>query len=605
MNDELKKIKKLYGEEMMHVCRKLFPTILEKQGFLLKILSDNLAPTHSFMSDIINNNYLSEFRDWIYSFLDKDDRNLITTGKTPFELMKLKGYTLFECKCEEDIQKFKKYYRDDEVICTITNGGRLNDCFVFFAVKNNVDEIKRELFTHPKRDDLYGTSVISIQFTRGENNAISIKNRYNHTVVNSDSTFGNDLENIVKGLTRSFEEYYHLNITGSYRRQEYFLSSRLNYIKANDNKYYRYNLVIDGVYFCENNIIIQEGKVIDKYAKNKERYIVIDQYIIDMQDKNIISYSNCDSFIKSINDVGKIEKIERLSKGKIKEVVFTYENDYKVKIEYNDNNQIIGYHNNYVKKINDDFLLYNKSLKHIDLENVLYIGNNFLRNNACLSNICLPKVLEIDNNFLYNNTLIDSIILPNVRKISNNFLRCNKALNEVSFPNVLMIGDDFIYDNRIIKEINFPNAVIIGNWFLPKNECLEEISLASALHIKGFFLNSNRILKRINIPNVKEIGIGFLKYNFLLTSIDCPSALIVHDDFLYSNHYIHEALFPNVLEIGNSFMYSNNSIRDINFPNVERIGNGFLQCNYDIKSRLVVGEKGISCRKNNDASVKK
>ena len=52
-------------------------------------------------------------------------------------------------------------------------------------------------------------------------------------------------------------------------------------------------------------------------------------------------------------------------------------------------------------------------------------------------------------------------------------------------------------------------------------------------------------------------------------------------------------------------MYSNNSIRDINFPNVERIGNGFLQCNYDIKSRLVIGEKGISCRKNNDASVKK
>ena len=28
-------IKKYYGENMMHLCRKLFPTILEKKGLLL------------------------------------------------------------------------------------------------------------------------------------------------------------------------------------------------------------------------------------------------------------------------------------------------------------------------------------------------------------------------------------------------------------------------------------------------------------------------------------------------------------------------------------------------------------------------------------------
>lgn len=37
--DELKKIKKLYGERFMHLCRELFPTLLEEEGKLYEILS--------------------------------------------------------------------------------------------------------------------------------------------------------------------------------------------------------------------------------------------------------------------------------------------------------------------------------------------------------------------------------------------------------------------------------------------------------------------------------------------------------------------------------------------------------------------------------------
>ena len=35
MNQELKQIKKKYGERFMHLCRELFSTILEKEGRLL------------------------------------------------------------------------------------------------------------------------------------------------------------------------------------------------------------------------------------------------------------------------------------------------------------------------------------------------------------------------------------------------------------------------------------------------------------------------------------------------------------------------------------------------------------------------------------------
>ena len=36
--DDLKLIKKYYGENMMHLCRTLFPTILETKGLLFSLL---------------------------------------------------------------------------------------------------------------------------------------------------------------------------------------------------------------------------------------------------------------------------------------------------------------------------------------------------------------------------------------------------------------------------------------------------------------------------------------------------------------------------------------------------------------------------------------
>ena len=84
MNNELKQIKKIYGEEMMHLCREMFPGILEKEGLLLKILQTTLAETHSFASDIKEHNLYEEFKDWIYSFIDVKKDNLVITNKTPF-----------------------------------------------------------------------------------------------------------------------------------------------------------------------------------------------------------------------------------------------------------------------------------------------------------------------------------------------------------------------------------------------------------------------------------------------------------------------------------------------------------------------------------------
>lgn len=144
MNYDLKVIKKKFGENMMKLSRELFPTLLEEKGLLSGIFLDNFNPSKTLYDDIKKEHLEKEFKMFIYGFLNKDEV-IENSKKTPKELFEEEGYDFYECKTEEDIQKFKKYYARGEELCTFKDK-RLNKCYVFFAVKKNVDEIKREDF---------------------------------------------------------------------------------------------------------------------------------------------------------------------------------------------------------------------------------------------------------------------------------------------------------------------------------------------------------------------------------------------------------------------------------------------------------------------------
>ena len=201
--------------------------------------------------------------------------------KTPEELLAQVGYELKECHSEEDIQSYKKYYAKGEELCTF-NGGRLNRCRIFFAVKRDVDKIRRKDYSNPKREDEYGTSVLSIQFTKDETNMLSIKNRYNNTVNNPDATFSNNLDNIIPGLTESFEKHY--GIVQKYNNKDFEIEG---YVRANDGKYYKYNYEINNIYYCPDNIII-DNFAVKRYAK--EKYMIIDYFILNLVNKKIYLY---------------------------------------------------------------------------------------------------------------------------------------------------------------------------------------------------------------------------------------------------------------------------------------------------------------------------
>lgn len=139
------------------------------------------------------------------------------------------GYLTVIFDDKKAIAECAKYYRDDEKICTYKAlESRMKEYHMLVAIKGNIDEIKRS--NNPQRDDEYGTSIINIQIARNGSH-MSIKNRYNHTVDQCDSTFDNDLNHIKMGLHSMVLGYY--GFAG---------------LKKKDNRNYYHVVDIGGIY---------------------------------------------------------------------------------------------------------------------------------------------------------------------------------------------------------------------------------------------------------------------------------------------------------------------------------------------------------------------
>ena len=478
MNQDLKIIKKKYGEKMMHLCRSLFPTILEKHpGVLSKIITMMFAPNRKLYDDIERFNYEAEFRNFIYGIYEnlkcvKDERKGYVAD--PITLLKQAGYTLYECKTEEDIQKFKKYYAKGEELCTFKEN-RLNKCYVYFAVKDGADKLKRSDFTNPCRQDVYGTSVISIQFTRDKSHTLSIKNRYNHTVSNPDATFSNNLDNIIMGLSQSFANYYGL-------KQRYAKITDFDmhgYVRANDGKYYKYNYERDNVYYCPGNIVIDNFKV---YEYPCEKYLVADYFIVDLVNKKIIN-KTCDSFTATIPEIKKINVVNEES---YKKVTITPVTGEDIIITLDDDGKIVGYKNNNVVEINDNFLLYNTVLEEIELNQARRIGNNFLMNNHIMMKISLPNVAVISGNFMPHSNI-----------------------QEVDLPSAMIVEKYFLGYNFTLKHLELPNVIKIGRFCLTSNNKLETIILPKVEVIEHNSFMCVKMLVHFYAPKVKSLPYGF------------------------------------------------------------------------------------------------
>ena len=569
INDDLKIIKKKYGEKMMHLCRELFSTIMDSHpGVLSQILLESFEKRHDLYDDIVKRQLEISFKNYIYSIYEQltcakeETRSYV---EDPVTLMSCAGYTLYECKSEKDIQAFKKYYAPGEMLCTFTQGGRLRNCYVYFAVHRDADILNRCDFKKPDRQDEYGTSVLSIQFTRDKSHTISIKNRYNHTVKNPDATFSNNLDNIIMGLTKSFADYYGM-------KSSYLMSRSFEipgYVRASDGKFYKYNYEIDNVYYCPNNVVIDNFQI---FAYSKEKYLVMDYFILDLVNKKFITKVD-DAFPRTIGNIKNINIVNCQDK---KIVTITPKQGQDIIVVLDQFHRIIGLTNNNVFMISNNFLRYNEVLENISLEKATAIGSKFLFSNKTMKEISLPNVTVISNDFMLNSR-INSISLPRVTVIGDNFMWDNTFLKSLVLPEVVLIGQDFLYSNYCLSEIYAPKVCEIGDNFLSQNSNLKTISLPEVTMIKSHFCFHGKSIKEIYLPKVKAIGDYFLTYNQGVVSLNLPEVITIGASFMRWNQSISTINLPCVRELGETALINNENISYVYAPNlINKVNNAKL-----------------------------
>lgn len=613
MDEDLKWIKNKYGEKMRDICRREFPTILEFEGLLPSVLDKYFYNYRYLAHDIEGQDKVQEFKHFILSNVELKEEEITVEDSmlSAVELFDRAGYILYpECQTEEDIQSFRHYYyRSDGIIpvykkgeaplmyageelCTF-NGSRLRSCRVWFAVKKNVDEIKREDFKNPERQDEYGTSVISIQFTKGSYSTLSIKNRYNHSVKNPDNTFNSKLDNIILGLANAFERDYGVKDTNSRIRSDFELN---HYVYANDGRMYPYNMEICNVYYCPDNIIIDNF-----YVKklNTNHQVLIDYFIVDTQDGSIRLYDRSirDSFVERLN----VKKKIFLGK---EEIIFKMEDGSCVNLKFNKRKEIIGLEDLTLENCGPSFLQYNKSIEKVNLPNLKNIGQGFLYDNYRLQELNLPLVQSYDNNFLCRNLYLRTLSMPSLQKCGDNFLSSNVYLEEINLPNLVQCGEQFLYSNLGLTELCLPKLTNCGRDFLYSNRAIKEVNLPMlqkcndnfmlVLLVKELnlprleecgrnFLGHNNCLVKVNLPQLKKCGVAFLCFNNSLTELSLPALKECEDRFLFFNNSLVELNLPNLIKCGNRFLHYNDRIKKVDLTSLSQCGEEFLAYNNSLE----------------------
>lgn len=522
-------IKKYYGEKFAQWCRSNFPTILNMgDGVLSKHIMSLFAPNKNLYDDLYFNDLESDAKSYISSiFFRKNKPQEAKEEEPPAVLMKRGGYNLYECKTVQDVECFKRYYRPSELLCTFKDiAGRLDSCYVFFAVKDDVDKIRRQDFTLPRRQDEYGTSVISLQFTKGKFNDLSIKNRYNHTVPDPDATFSNDLENIYPGLTDSFAQHYGFQVNPIIER---FTIPR--YITANDGKMYKYNLESCGAYFCPDNIVIKDGKVnqLDKYSK-----ILVGDYIFDTHKKTIHKAFENNLEVIDINDydlppvemnenlddafiasVGKISRME-VAKDTIpgsRVIKITNQDGKDVHITIDKNNDIIAVMDNDVKEVGDEYLSQFFNIEKMQMDNLEKCGDNFAFCNRELKNVNFPNLKYCGRSFLYMDPKILTFNTPNLISVKDNFCLNDKTLTKLYLPQLEQCGHYFFDHNVKLEDADFSKLKKCGNGFLEFNQGLRIFTANKLEECGDRFLCRDVKLKTLRASKLKKCGSYFCSLN--------------------------------------------------------------------------------------------
>lgn len=603
--NELKRIKRLYGENFSKLCKAKFPTILLEPGMLLSILTENFQPSHSLYDDIIKNDMTDSFLQFIVSCYEEkkgvEAGGFVEREETPEELMAKAGYKLVKCETIDDIFQFAHYYQPTETLCTFGRAiDRLKECEVFFAVREDADTVPRG--NPPKREDPYGTSVISLQFSK-ITGLLSIKNRYNHTIrdKNPDATFDNNLENIIPGLTNSFVKHYNIDV-----KVPKTSFSIPGYVRDYDGKQYKYNYEINNVYYCENNIVIKHG-VVTEYSK--DRYDLIDYFLLDKQnaqlhdltaEQEFVSGNTSDDLAFAFRKAKKVEIVNAENSGR-KFIVTDHEgNAFEIGVDKS--NRIISY-SDAKRKSMISFMTRAKYVQKIDIPNLEKMGRFCFGECDELKELYLPKLKSMQNDNFYSCRNLEKVQLDSLEEMGNNCFRQADSLTFLSMPHLKGMGRGCFYDVSKLTNLYLPEIESLGQWcfhtslgmkeiVMPKLKTMGENCFASCKSLQNLSMDSLERMEQLCF--VSEDG---------LTELSLPSLTYMGRSCFYENETIRKISMENLTELGAECFVNNDQLRELSLNSAKVIGPGCFRTNRWIEKLLLdnVERIGKESFKHNEA----
>lgn len=263
------KLKKITGEKLSKYLILNF-----QQETILPIIKERFNKKGKDIRHIPESEY-PILKNFLNDVINEPEEIEKPKARDPYDLLESIGYRLYRCPQYSDFDQFKKYYRENELLCKFNDPQRASKYHIFWIVKDNAEEIKPA--EKPSRQDEYGTSCCSISISKDGNNVTQICNRYNHNVPGCDNTFNSNLDNIIEGLTDAFNNKFKFNIKKRKSSCEF-----TNFVEI-DGVYAHYHTEINGIKIGNNTII--SDKIINYPPDTHYTY---DYFIIDLRKPEII-----------------------------------------------------------------------------------------------------------------------------------------------------------------------------------------------------------------------------------------------------------------------------------------------------------------------------
>ncbi|MDR2063277.1 MAG: hypothetical protein LBQ02_00590 [Candidatus Nomurabacteria bacterium] len=535
--ENYKRLKKRRGEAFAKAVRGTLSTFADQPDFAEKVLQ--LIPNkHEAVATLQDNfDYINVT---IREFYEKEGAIQQEAPKNPYELAKRAGYEL--AGPFDDAKQIRQYasdFRKNEKLCTFNDvEGRMSTYHILWLRHKNADDIPaadeltannltdewkqylKEINRYdqatdtynltnlsPKREDPYGTSSMSVQIAR-QGTHVSIKNRYNHTVGNPDSTLGNNLDRLVDGLRYAV----YAKVGREDLRGHEGIGVAAGYIADNAGGLHRYYYEADNTYYGWYEMI-KNGEV-TSLPENEYFYLSPELYVKKSGDEVV-------SLDKNMYDLDKFELTEdknghKLACYKFGELTRAYTYSVDEQGQKLENLKLSVTQAAKVGNISDnpvltslsvegngvDDISFNSALTSISIANSSRLGH--ISHNPALTSISsigeLAHISSISNN-------PNLISLPNLKGVDISYISHNPSLTWIAAEKGTTISG--VFNNQAL------NSILIDEG--AKIERIDDNpALVSIYDFTGYF---NLIPAMINNPQLEHIHFDTKRHNSLVQQI--------------------------------------------------------------------------------------